>query len=143
MSETYPFPAEKLNALSQGSMVSHLGIEFTALGPSFLEAEMPVDERTMQPFGILHGGATMALAETVGSGLSVAHLNPQEYAIKGLEINGNHLKSVDKGKVTARATYLHRGKNTHVVEIKMWDEEGELTAVARITNFIKKLEEGE
>ena len=134
------FTLEDLNTLSRDSLVKHLGITFTALGEGYLEATMPVDERTMQPFKILHGGATMALAETVGSGLSVAHANPQEYSVKGLEINGNHLKSVEGGMVTARATFLHRGNSTHVVEVKTYNESTELVAAARITNFVKKRE---
>ena len=131
------FTAEELNRFSKNSMISHFGMEFTEVTKEYLKVTMPVDERTLNPFKILHGGALMALAETAGSGLSVALVNPEEYIVKGMGINANHVKSVSAGTVTATATFLHRGLNTHIVEIKTRDENQELVSVGRITNFIQ------
>jgi 1,4-dihydroxy-2-naphthoyl-CoA hydrolase len=124
---------ESLNRLSNHTLVEHLGIEFTEVGPDFLKARMPVDARTRQPYGLLHGGASLALAETLGS--VAAHCcidNEKKYCV-GLEINGNHIKSVRSGFVTGVATPAHIGRRTQVWEIKIVNEQNELVCVSRIT----------
>jgi 1,4-dihydroxy-2-naphthoyl-CoA hydrolase len=120
-------------------MIPTLGIEFTAIGDTYLEARMPVDERTMQPMGSLHGGASAALAETVGN--AAAYLCVEEGVLcVGLEINANHIRPVGRGWVTARATNLHLGRTTQVWEIKILDEKGQLVCVARLTVAVIKAE---
>jgi len=131
----YPQP-DALNDMGKGSMVEHLGIEFTEIGTDYLLATMPVDERTKQPLGLLHGGASVALAETMGSvGATLCLDMKKQYAV-GLEINTNHIKSVKSGRVTGKATPIHIGKSTHVWSIEIRNENGHLIAVSRITMAI-------
>ncbi len=128
---------EQINASLHHTMMSHLGIKFTSFGETFIEATMPVNEHTINPMQILHGGATMALVESVGSALSVMMVGSHDYDVRGVEINGNHLKSVSiGGMVTARATILHKGRMTHVSEIKVTDQQGNLINISRMTNMI-------
>ena len=117
-------------------MIDYLGIEFTKVGDDFLEATMPVNTHTYNPAKILHGGAMMALAETVGSALSYLFIDMESQDIRGLEINGNHLKSISSGKVTARGQLIHKGKQTHVCEIKITDQDNNLLNISRMTNMI-------
>lgn len=124
---------QDLKSFSTQSMSTHLGMEWTAIGPDFLEMRMPVDERTRQPYGILHGGASCALAETVGSVGSQLIIDPGKYICVGLEINANHIRSARSGYVTAKAVPLHVGKSTHVWDIKIHDEEEKLVCVCRLT----------
>ncbi|MBX2896177.1 MAG: hotdog fold thioesterase [Cyclobacteriaceae bacterium] len=124
---------EKLNATSANTMVAHLGIEYTQVGEDFIEARMPVDHRTHQPLGLLHGGASVALAETLGSVAATCCVNPAIQYCVGLEINANHLKSVRTGFVTGKAKPIHIGKRTHVWEIKIVNEAQELVCISRIT----------
>jgi len=127
---------EVLNQMSEGTLVQHLGIAFTEVGADYLEATMPVDQRTIQPLGLLHGGASVALAETLGSVAATILLDlSKQYAV-GLEINTNHLRSVREGKVTGRATPIHIGKSTHVWGIEINNEEGKKVAISRITMAI-------
>jgi len=127
---------DALNQTRQNTAVSHLGIEFSAIGDDWLEATMPVDHRTKQPAGILHGGATALLAETVGSVASVLIVDwPREQAV-GIELNISHLRSVSQGMVTGRATAIRIGRRTHVWDIRMRDEEDRLISVARLTMAI-------
>lgn len=125
-----------INNLVKGTMIEHLGIKFTQLGDNFIEATMPVDERTINPAQILHGGAMMALAETVGSALSLMLIDREKQDIRGIEINGNHVKSARNGLVLARASIVHMGKLTHVSEIKIFDAEKKLLNTSRMTNMI-------
>ena len=97
---------------------------------------MPVDERTKQPLGLLHGGATLALAETLGSMGSAMMVDLKTKAIAGIEINANHLKSVRSGKVIAKGTIIHKGRTTHVWDIRVVDEEGNTISICRITNLV-------
>jgi 1,4-dihydroxy-2-naphthoyl-CoA hydrolase len=122
---------EALNARSAGTLMQSLGIVFTELGDGYLRATMPVDARTHQPYGLLHGGASVALAETLGSsaGILVAGGN----AVVGLEINANHLRAVRSGLVAGTARPLHVGRSTHVWEIRIEDEPGNLVCISRIT----------
>jgi 1,4-dihydroxy-2-naphthoyl-CoA hydrolase len=127
---------EVLNQMSEGTLVQHLGIVFTEVGADYLEATMPVDQRTIQPLGLLHGGASVALAETLGSVAATILLDlSKQYAV-GLEINTNHLRSVREGKVTGKATPIHIGKSTHVWGIEISNEEGKKVAISRITMAI-------
>ncbi len=115
------------------TMGEHLGIQFTALEAGYLEATMPVDKRTVQPYGLLHGGASVALAETVGSVASALVIDHEKYICVGLDINANHIRSVRQGIVTARVTPLHIGSTTHVWEIRITDEKGKLVCISRLT----------
>ncbi len=131
------YTLEQLNEYSAHTMVDYIGIVFTEIGETFLKAEMPVDERTIQPNKILHGGANLVLAETIGGALSVLVLDPEKYVVKGMEINANHVRSVEMNKkVIATATFLHQGVRSHVVEIKIENEKGQLVSIARLTNYI-------
>ena len=121
-----------LNALSAGTAMEPLGIAFTEIGPDFLRATMPVDARTRQPYGLLHGGASVMLAETLGStagGLCVE----DDQGVVGIEINANHLRGVREGVVTGTARPLHVGRNTQVWEIRIEDARGRLACISRLT----------
>ena len=121
-----------LNALSQGTAMRPLGIEFTEIGPDFLRATMPVDERTRQPYGLLHGGASVLLAETLGStagGLCV----DEDQGVVGIENKANHLAGVRSGQVTGTARPLHVGRSTQVWEIRIEDAHGRLACISRLT----------
>ncbi len=123
---------EQLNALSQGTLMEPLGIVITEIGEDFLRGTMPVDARTHQPYGLLHGGASVALAETLGSsagGLCVG----TDQGVVGIEINANHLRGVGSGTVTGTARPLHVGRSTQVWEIRIEDERGRLVCVSRLT----------
>lgn len=124
---------EELNELLDGNMGAHLGIRVTQAGKDFLEATMPVDSRTRQPFGLLHGGASLALAETLGSVAAHLVLDPERQAAVGLEINGNHLRAVREGIVTGRVQPLHVGRTTHVWQTHIRDEDDRLVCVSRLT----------
>ncbi len=127
---------ETLNTLNLTSLAGQLGIEFIEVGDDFLTARMPVDERTKQPFGILHGGASAALAETVGSVAATLCIDmTQQYAM-GLDINANHLKPVRSGFVYGTARPVHLGRRTHVWEIKITDEAQKLACISRLTLMI-------
>lgn len=122
-----------LNKLSVNTLVEHLGIRYTTLGDDFIEATMPVDHRTHQPLGLLHGGASVALAETLGSVAAMCCLDTTMQYCVGLEINANHIKSVREGQVTGKVTPIHVGKKTHVWEIRIVNEKKELVCISRIT----------
>jgi len=114
-------------------MVAHLGIEYTRIGDDFLEARMPVDHRTQQPLGLLHGGASVTLAETLGSIAATCCVNTTVQYCVGLEINANHIKSVREGFVTGTARPIHIGKRTQLWEIRIVNEKQELVCISRIT----------
>ena len=122
---------ELLNQRSQGTLMEALGIRFTELGDGVLRATMPVDARTHQPYGLLHGGASVALAETLGS--SAGMLMAGGNAVVGLEINANHLRAVRQGVVTGSARPLHLGRSTQVWQIEIADENGKPVCISRIT----------
>ena len=122
---------DALNARSAGTLMEALGITFTELGDGFLRATMPVDARTHQPYGLLHGGASVALAETLGS--SAGALMAGGNAVVGLEINANHLRAVRSGIVTGTARPIHVGRSTQVWEIRIEDETGKPVCISRIT----------
>lgn len=124
---------EELQPLGVGTMGEHLGIQWVEIGDNYLKASMPVDARTHQPFGLLHGGASCVLAETVGSVASYLVVDSALYRPVGLEINANHVRGVRSGRVTATATPLHLGSSTHVWDIKIHDEGMHLICVSRLT----------
>ena len=124
---------EKLNSWRRNTMVEHLGIELTEVGDQYLCGKMPVDHRTHQPMGLLHGGASVALAETLGSIAAQLQVDQNKYACVGLEINANHIKGVRNGFVYGKATALHLGRTTQVWEIRITNEAEELVCISRIT----------
>jgi 1,4-dihydroxy-2-naphthoyl-CoA hydrolase len=110
-----------------------LGIEFTEIGDDYIKAIMPVDERTHQPFGILHGGASVVLAESLGSIASWLIIDPEKYMAVGLDVNANHLRSVKSGLVTGICTPINIGGKIHVWDIKIYDDRGKMTCISRLT----------
>ena len=124
---------ESLNQWSKNTIASHIGIEFTAIGDDFLEATMPVDHRTHQPLGLLHGGASVTLAETLGSVAATLCVDETKQFCVGLEINANHIRSVTEGQVKGVAKSVHIGKKTQVWEIRITTMEGDLVCISRIT----------
>ncbi|HPG10804.1 MAG TPA: hotdog fold thioesterase [Chitinophagaceae bacterium] len=119
--------------LGKGTMGEYLGIEWTEIGNDFLKARMPVDEKTKQPYGLLHGGASCVLAETIGSVASALVVDHHKFYCVGLEINANHIRSARQGFVTGTVTPLHLGRTTHVWDIKIHDENEKLVCVSRLT----------
>ena len=124
---------DALNSMGEGCMVEHLGIRFTEIGDDYLLATMPVDHRTKQPLGLLHGGASVALAETMGSRGATLCLDLSKQYPVGLEINTNHIKSAKEGVVTGKASPIHIGKGTQVWSIEIKNDKNQLVAVSRIT----------
>ena len=120
------------------SLVENLGIEMLELSPELVTASMPVDQRTCQPFGILHGGASVALAETIASVGGWLNIDHQTNAIAGLEINANHLRSVNKGKVLGKGKPIHIGKSTQVWSVEIFDEERKKISISRCTLAVIK-----
>ena len=124
---------EQLTERGSSSMPGLLGIRFTEIGEDFLRASMPVNARTHQPFGLLHGGASVTLAETVGSVASILCVDDRQYLCVGQEINANHLRGVSSGTVTATARPFHLGARSHVWHIEIRDESERLVCVSRLT----------
>lgn len=128
---------ESLNSFACQGMGAHLGIEFIEIGDDFLIAKMPVDERTKQPMGLLHGGASVALAETIGSVASViSQANPFEKGVVGVEINANHLSSAKEGYVYGKVTPIKVGRRIHVWNIEITTEEGKKVCISRLTTTL-------
>ncbi|MEP6897303.1 MAG: hotdog fold thioesterase [Rhodanobacter sp.] len=123
----------RLNEWSADTMMDTLGIRITAIGDDWLQGTMPVDHRTHQPYGLLHGGASVALAETLGSTAAMLTLDPQHELAVGLDINANHVRGVRSGLVTGTAKVLHLGRTTQVWEIRIEAEDGSLVCISRIT----------
>ena len=134
------YTIDELNDRPKNHMGALLGIEFTSLGEDFIEARMPVDERTHQPAGILHGGASVALSETLGSIASNMIIDDSKYMGVGLEVNANHLRPVKSGFVTGVCKPLHIGAKTHVWEIKMMNDTGKMNCISRLTVAIIPLQ---
>jgi 1,4-dihydroxy-2-naphthoyl-CoA hydrolase len=129
---------QNIENLGQGNIGEHLGIKITALHADSLEATMPVDQRTKQPYGLLHGGASVVLAETLGSVASALVINDALFMAVGLEINANHIKGVTQGFVTGICTPIHIGASTHVWNIKIINEAQKLVCISRLTTAIIK-----
>lgn len=126
----------ELNALSVGNMGEHLGIEFTEAGDDYLCGKMPVDHRTKQPMGLLHGGASAAFAETLGSVGSVMQVNPETHSIVGVEINASHLRKVTEGYVYGRANLVLRSQKLHLWDIRITNGDNELVCLSRLTVMV-------
>ena len=131
-----PALADQANALIDNTLISHLGIRYHVDGEGRMCATMPVHAHTHQPMGLLHGGATAALAESLGSMASTLIVDPEREAVVGIEINANHMKGVRSGVVTATGELVHKGRTTHVWDIRVRDEQGSLVAVCRLTNLL-------
>jgi 1,4-dihydroxy-2-naphthoyl-CoA hydrolase len=123
----------RLNAHSRGTLSESLGIEFTEAGPDYLRGRMPVDQRTKQPYGLLHGGASVALAETLGSAAGNLCLDGDRSVAVGLEISANHLRPATQGWVIGTARPIHIGRSTQVWDIRIEDEAGHMTCISRLT----------
>lgn len=124
---------EEINKLSKNTMLEVLGIKITGIGEDYLEAIMPVDHRTHQPYGILHGGASVVLAETLGSIGAMLVVDPKQFYCVGLDINANHIKAVRSGIVKGIARPIHTGRSTQVWQIEITNETGDLICISRIT----------
>lgn len=126
----------KLNKMCENTMMETLKIQYTKVGNNYLQAVMPVNSRVHQPYGLLHGGASAALAESVGSAASAIFVDTNTYIVKGIELSISHLKSIREGKITATAKVVHKGKTTHLWEIKIVNENGDLISVSKLTNIV-------
>lgn len=122
-----------VNERSRGTLVEHLGIEFIAVGDDFVSAKMPVDARTRQPAGMLHGGASVVLAESIASWASALTVDPAAHHCVGLEINANHVRAIGSGWVTGTARPLHLGRSTQIWEVRIVDERDRLVCISRVT----------
>jgi 1,4-dihydroxy-2-naphthoyl-CoA hydrolase len=122
-----------LKKLSKNTMVQHLGIEFTDVGDDFICGKMPVDHRTIQPLGLLHGGASTAFAETLASAAGTLQVDSENQYCVGLDINANHIRSVKSGWIFGEANPIHLGKMTQVWQIKIKNEKGEMVCISRMT----------
>ncbi len=128
-----PVSIDALNALSKGNMLEHLDIVFTDAGEDWISATMPVDARTRQPYGLLHGGASVVLAETLGSSAGNLCVDPSRQMCVGVEINANHIRAVTEGRVIGTARALHVGRSLHVWEIGIVDAQGRRVCASRLT----------
>ncbi|MGV8111548.1 MAG: hotdog fold thioesterase [Lentimicrobium sp.] len=131
---------EAMNAMSAGTLMEQLGIIYTEVGPDYICGTMPVDHRTVQPAGLLHGGASTALAETLGSMGSVAIMG-RKHAIVGIEINANHIRKVKEGHVHGKATLVMRSRRLHIWEVKIHNDAGALVCLSRLTIMVIEQEE--
>lgn len=127
---------DQINAALKNTLMEHLSIKVSEIGNDYICAVMPVGPKVHQPMGFLHGGATLALAESLGSMASFLLIDPEKFNVFGLEVNANHIKSKRSGVVTAKATPIHIGSTTHVWDIKIVDEEGQLISIIRMTNML-------
>jgi 1,4-dihydroxy-2-naphthoyl-CoA hydrolase len=134
------FDKEKIismcNEMSKNTLMATLEMEFIDAGEDFLTAKMPVNPRVHQPMGLLHGGASVALAESVGSAASMLFVNPEKQEVRGIEISANHLRSKREGMIFGTARIVHKGRSIHLWEIKIVDEEGKLISLCKLSNMI-------
>jgi 1,4-dihydroxy-2-naphthoyl-CoA hydrolase len=133
---------DEINKLCRNTLIDHLGIVFTESGLNSIKAQMPVDHRTIQPRGLLHGGASLALAETVGSVGSFVMVDRTLFDVVGIEVNGNHIGNTKSSYVVATGTLIHKGKSTHVWDIRIEDEHHNPVSVCRVTNMVLERKEG-
>ena len=136
--EAFGLP-EQLNAMEKDRMLGHLGVEIVEIGDDYLRARMPVDSRTQQPFGLLHGGASAVLAESVGSWSSYLTTPPGEYQVLGLEINVSHLRTAKSGYVYGTARPVRLGSVVHVWDIRITNEAEQLLSIARLSTSVRRL----
>jgi 1,4-dihydroxy-2-naphthoyl-CoA hydrolase len=127
---------QKINAMCKNTLMETLDITFTEIGKDHVSATMPVNSKVYQPFGLLHGGATIALAESVGSMASMLFIDSSKFESRGIELSANHVKSKKEGWVTGIAKNIHKGKTTHLWEIRIVDESGDLISICKLTNII-------
>ena len=127
---------EKLNSINKNTLMETLDIRYTKIGSDYLVGTMPVNSSVHQPMGLLHGGATVALAESVGSAASHYFTRDDHTEVRGIEINANHLRSVKTGTVQATARIIHKGRSTHLWEIKIEDEKGKLISICKLTCIV-------
>ena len=132
---------ELINQYVKGTMVENLGIRFTAIGEGWVEATMPIDHRTSRPGGLLHGGANLALAETVAGLGSMLTLDINDFDVRGIQVSANHTGGASSGTVFARAEILHPGNQIHVWNVEIKNETGKLISTGRVTNMIVKRNE--
>ncbi len=125
-----------LNTITKNTLMETLAITYTDVGEDYLVATMPINSTVHQPMGLLHGGATVALAESVGSAASHMFIDTAAYIVKGIEITANHLKSKKEGLVTATATILHKGKTTHLWKIEVTDSDGAMVSFCKLSNIV-------
>lgn len=135
---TVDTPIELINQYVKGTMVENLGIRFIAVGDGWVEATMPVDHRTSRPGGLLHGGANLALAETIAGLGSMLTLDLNEFDVRGIQVSANHTGGATEGTVYARAEIVHPGTQTHVWNVEIKNEAGKLISTGRVTNMIVK-----
>ncbi|RXG32778.1 PaaI family thioesterase [Leeuwenhoekiella marinoflava] len=126
---------KRCNAICKNTLMETLDIEFVAIGENFLIASMPVTSKVHQPDGVLHGGASVALAESVGSAASMMFLDVEKVFVRGIEISANHVRSISEGLVYAKATYLHKGRTTQLWEIRITNENQELISLVKLTTI--------
>jgi 1,4-dihydroxy-2-naphthoyl-CoA hydrolase len=126
---------QEANATCKNTLMETLNIEFIDFGDDYIVAKMPVNSRVYQPDGVLHGGATLALAETVGSFAAFVFLNSKTTVIRGIEISANHLKSVSEGYVYAKGTFIHKGRTTQLLDIRITDDHDDLISVCKLTTI--------
>ena len=124
------------NQWSKNTLMETLEIEYIDAGEDFLKAKMPVNSRVHQPMGLLHGGATVALAESVGSAASLMFINPEKQEVRGIEISANHLRSKREGTVLCTAKIIHKGASIHLWEIKIVDENDKLISLCKLSNMV-------
>ncbi len=134
--EQKTFDPAELNAMNRGTLMEQLGIEYLEARTGYMKAAMPVDERTFQPMRILHGGATIALAETLASIGSALMVDREKYDVKGQHVTANHIRSARSGKVTGEASILHRGRSSHIWNVEIKDEQDRLISVCRVSIFV-------
>ncbi|MHB1197188.1 MAG: PaaI family thioesterase [Lutibacter sp.] len=127
---------QRLNSLCKNTLMETLRITYTEVGDDYLVAKMPVNTSVFQPDGVLNGGATMALAESVGSPVSMLVIDNDKFMVRGIAFSANHLKSVKSGNVTATAKFIHKGRTTHLIDIRVEDDFGKLISTCRLTNII-------
>jgi len=127
---------KEINRICKDTFIGYLDIEFLEYGDHYVTARMPVDENKLQPMGLLHGGASLALAETVASAGSVFLVDENKYNVLGLQVTGNHISTLSSGEVIARAEIVHKGNSTHIWDVKISSQDGKLISVARVTNII-------
>lgn len=133
------FAVEELQHLRDGNIVEHLGITLTELGDDFLKGKMPVDQRTKQSFGMLHGGASVVLAETLGSIAANLVIDPNKFYCVGLEVNANHIRPISQGEVEGCAMPIHIGKKTQVWAVEIRNEAGKLVCLSRLTMAVQQI----
>ena len=126
----------RFNAMCKDTLMETLEIEYIDLGDDFVVATMPVGKKVYQPDGILNGGASLALAESVGSPTSLLAIDPEKFSIRGIQMSANHIRSVKEGFVNATSRFIHKGRTTHVIEIRITDANNKLISLCKLTNLI-------